>query len=508
MPFFLMAIPQAKATLYVDWRLDTTEKGEFVTAFAHLYGVPQVEKEYELYFCEVELDATEISVAEEGIIEVSVGEYAQPAREVYEISERGIFTYGLNPTFNDKVAEVTTPTPVTVDLKMTDKAGNQIYADSITIQMLPISYYAWVLSETDMRVLSPVLATPHADPIQKLLSAAAKATPFDSMLGYQEYPGYSHEEIVEYQMRAIYNVLQNLEIVYVHSPRTFTSTEAQRIRLPVQTLNDRAGNCIELSLLFCSIFEAMDFRTEFVYLPQHVFITVYTWPDSDIVFPLETTFLGTESYDKAREFGLNEYNNASQAGSQSYIFSTNDVRIIGITPTPYMDKMPTETKFYEKVEEVSKEIFTADETFDKLNSLKANATINGTLPIRVEELYNEAEEFFYAGNFGKAENYAAECINLIAQPEIQTPVTPKPSVSGDETIDTIIGFIFVLMPVALVILGILYIRARRKRKETKVIEPVAISTHTPAKTRYCGDCGKEIPTRAPFCRYCGEGEKK
>ena len=201
--------------MYIDWQLDTTEKGEFITAFAHLYGVPQMEEEYDFYFCWVELDATKTNVPDEGIIEIRVGDYAQAAREIWEISENQKYSYGLNPTFNDKVAEVSTPTPVTVDLVVTDKAGNQLYADSQTIQMLPLNYYAWVLADTDYRVLSPVLATPHADPIHKILTVAARATPWNSIIGYQEYSGYTHNEIVDLQMRAVYNVLQNLGVIYV-----------------------------------------------------------------------------------------------------------------------------------------------------------------------------------------------------------------------------------------------------------------------------------------------------
>ena len=214
LPILLVAVPQADATISLDWRLAVTEKGEFITAFAHLYGVPEVERKYDWYFCVVDLDATRHTVPDSGIVEVSVGDYAQPGRVVWEISEKRVYTYKLNPTFNEKVAQVSTPTPVTVDLKITDKSGRQLFAESRTIHMLPIGYYAWVMGETDLRVLSPVLSTPHADPVQKVISAAARATPWDSILGYQEYPGYGHDEIVDYQMRAVYNVVQNLGVKY------------------------------------------------------------------------------------------------------------------------------------------------------------------------------------------------------------------------------------------------------------------------------------------------------
>jgi hypothetical protein len=157
-------VPEVNGKIYVEWRLDITDNGEFLTAFAHLYGVPKVEQEYNLYFCEVDLDATTAVVPDEGIIELSVGDYAQPARIPYVLSQQEVYTYGLNPTFNNKIAEITSPTPITVDLKITDKSGTQLYADSKTIQMLPINYYAWVLVENDMRALSPVLSSFHAVP--------------------------------------------------------------------------------------------------------------------------------------------------------------------------------------------------------------------------------------------------------------------------------------------------------------------------------------------------------
>lgn len=336
----LVGMPEAGAeTIYVDWWLDTTDKSEFLTAFAHLYGVPQLEEEYDLYFCIVELDATRARVPDEGIIELSVGGYAQPAKEVWEIAERKVYTYGLNPTFNDKVAEISTPTPVTVDLKITDKAGNQLYAESKTIQMLPINYYVWVLGGTDMRVLSPVLATPHADPIQKVLSAAARATPWNAIPGYQEVGGYSHHEIVEHQMRAVYNVLQNLGVTYVSTPTTFTSTEAQRVRLPVQTLSDRCGNCIETTLLFDAIFEAIGLNTRLVFITGHVFLAVEEWPGSGKLLSLETTMIGSGTYDEARRAGFEEYERAGDDPAY-YEVSVNEARRLGVAPTPYMDEMP------------------------------------------------------------------------------------------------------------------------------------------------------------------------
>jgi len=495
-PLLLVAVPQA-ATLYVDWKLDTTESGEFITAFAHLYGVPQVEENFNLYFCGVELDATNAKVPTSGIMEISVGEYAQPAREVYEIAQKNVYTYGLNPTFNEKIAQISTPTPVTVDLKITDKSGAQLYADSKTIQMLPIGYYAWILGDTDMRPMSPVLATPHADPVQKVIGTAAKATPWKAILGYQEYTGYSHDEIVEYQMQAIYNVLQNLDISYVSTMATFTSTDAQRVRLPVQTLADRGGNCIELTLLFDAAYEAMGFNTEFVFVPGHVFIAVETWPGSGEVFPLETTMLGTNPYTEARSRGIDEYNAASDG--DSYIFRVGQVRQIGVAPTPYMDKMSDGTVFYEKIDQISTQIGSARTQLERLKNSMESAE---SVPHSVEEQYNKAISLFEIGKYEDSEKLATEGLDAMGQGEITTTETG--------TAETFAGFVFLLLPVVVIVLAVLYLRARRKGRATPataavVTAPTVVVTAPAAvpSAKFCIQCGKDIPLDAEFCKHCG-----
>jgi len=488
-PLLLVAAPQA-ASLYVDWKLDTTESGEFITAFAHLYGVPQVEENFNLYFCGVELDATKANVPTSGIMEISVGEYAQPAREVYEITRKDVYTYGLNPTFNEKIAQISTPTPVTVDLKITDKSGAQLYADSKTIQMLPIGYYAWILGETDMRPMSPVLATPHADPVQKVIGIAAKATPWNAILGYQEYTGYSHDEIVEYQMQAIYNVLQNLDISYVSTMATFTSTDAQRVRLPVQTLAHRGGNCIELTLLFDAAYEAMGFNTEFVFVPGHVFIAVETWPGSGEVFPLETTMLGTNPYTEARSRGLDEYKAASDG--DSYIFRVGQVRQIGAAPTPYMDKMSDGAVFYEKIDQISTQIESARTQLERLkNSIESAESV----PSSVEEQYNQALSLFEIGKYEDSEKLATEGLDAMGQGETTKTETG--------TAETFVGFVFLLLPVVVIVLAVLYLRARRKGKAPPAPTAVVTAPAAVPSVKYCIQCGREVPLGEEFCRHCG-----
>jgi hypothetical protein len=486
----LAAVPHVEGgVLLIDWQLDTTENGEFITAYAHLYGVPQIEKTYGLYFCVVTVDSRKVSVPASGIIEVSVGDYAQPARYVYEIAKQDVYKYPLNPTFNAKVAEISTPTPVTVNLKITLKTGEQIFAETKTVQMLPIGYYAWVLGETDQRILSPVLATPHADAVQKVISAAARATPWNEILGYQEFKGYSHLEILDYQMRAVYNVLQNLGVTYVSTTTTFTSTQAQRVRLPVQTLSDNSGNCIETTLLFDAIFEAIGFHTYFVFITGHVYLAVQEWPDSDQVVPLETTMLGFGTYDQARSTGLDEYRKAPDDPNYLQV-DVQKVRNADIEPTPYMDKMPEGARFYQKIDLVSTEIVSSSQMIEKCSSAMKEVA---SLPQAAEKNLQDAQVLFNNGKYADAEKLAADTIASLA---------PATATTTSMDIGTqALGFAFLLMPVVVIVLVVLYVRARRRRTVAPQAAAATIPAVSPA--RYCVQCGKEIPLNKNFCKYCG-----
>ncbi|MEM4251648.1 MAG: zinc ribbon domain-containing protein, partial [Candidatus Bathyarchaeia archaeon] len=502
-------IPVADAAVYLNWRLDVTENGEFITAFAHLYGTPQMER-HNRSFCRVELDAKDADLPDSGIIEVSVGDYAQPVREAWEVTEKRVYSFSLNPAFTEKLATVTSPTPVTVDLKITGKDGVQRYADSRTIQLLPINYYAWVLGEADRRTLSPVLSTPHAEPIPRILGVAAKATPFNAMLGYQEQQGYSHYEVVDSQIRAVYNVLQSLGVTYVSSAAAFSSTRAQRVRLPVQTLTDRGGNCIETTLLFSSLLEALGLNVYYVFVTGHVFIAVDEWPDSEMVLPLETTMLGSGTYDEARRTGTEAYRNAKD--DQSYlVVDVAEVRRAGITPTSYMDKMPEPARFYQELDRISEEINAVSEMLRRYRDLTSDGA---STPQAAEERYRNAERLFNDGKYREAKIEAGEAISMVKPDGRPTP-TPKPAFLTGESAETALGLAVITVPVILVVLAVVYARSRRRRvtPATPIMAPISARPATPPvppayvqpppAQRFCLECGRQIPQAEHFCKYCG-----
>ena len=294
-PVFAQSTPQIaidNVKLFLD------SHNEFVSAYAHIFGNPawnyatNSQAWNEIYFARVELDASASQSPISGNVEVDVGNYASPGIVPFTIQAGQVGWVGVNPTFNDNIAQVSSPTPITVYVKVTDSSGNQLAPIwSENIEILPLDYYVWIYSANPTlqeaiaeqqltQQLAAVLATPHADPIQKILSAAAWAMPGNALEVYNSFPGYTDYQVDIQQLQAIYNVLKNLNITYISTPTTFSSSDSQRVRLPVQTLSDDAGNCIETTLLFDSLLEAAGFNTYFVFVNTHVYVAVQEWGNS------------------------------------------------------------------------------------------------------------------------------------------------------------------------------------------------------------------------------------
>jgi hypothetical protein len=78
---------------------------------------------------------------------------------------------------------------------------------------------------------------------------------------------------------AMYQALSTYGLNYVVDPNTPSYVEASAdisvidfIQFPVQTLDYRAGDCDDLSILFCSLLESVGIKTAFITIPGHIFM--------------------------------------------------------------------------------------------------------------------------------------------------------------------------------------------------------------------------------------------
>ncbi len=87
--------------------------------------------------------------------------------------------------------------------------------------------------------------------------------------------GYQDSKKILPQMEAVYNALHAHGLSYVSDTSTLESG-FQRVRSPDKVLQDHTGNCIELSILFASIFESMGLEPVVVFPKGHAIVGVVT----------------------------------------------------------------------------------------------------------------------------------------------------------------------------------------------------------------------------------------
>ena len=135
----------------------------------------------------------------------------------------------------------------------------------------------------------------------------------------------------------IFQTLNEFGINYVVDPSSafednVGTSSIDFLQFPYQTLMYRGGDCDDLSILVCSLFEAVGIRTAFITVPGHIFmafdagitpelakstfrnISEYIIVDDEVWVPLEIT-LSDEGFYRACRYGAREWNNANANGT-------------------------------------------------------------------------------------------------------------------------------------------------------------------------------------------------
>ena len=108
-------------------------------------------------------------------------------------------------------------------------------------------------------------------------------------------------------MEAIWRTADEVyDLTYVSTLVTYAPGDIRRIRLPRETLEQQASNCINLSLLFASAAEAIRLEVAIIGILGHAFIGVRTDQVGDRYYFIETTLIGQFSFERAVEMGYDE----------------------------------------------------------------------------------------------------------------------------------------------------------------------------------------------------------
>ena len=156
-------------------------------------------------------------------------------------------------------------------------------------------------------------------------------------------PGYS--EPVQTAM-AVYYALKELGIIYqLALTSSFAQAQANpltvdHVHLPRETLQRRAGDCSDLTALFCAIMESVGIPTGYITVPGHIYPVFGTkvptanykelHPDKAMTFdvdgelwiPVEMTMVGTSDFLTAWRKGVEEWQELEKNPKNRAIFFT------------------------------------------------------------------------------------------------------------------------------------------------------------------------------------------
>jgi hypothetical protein len=318
---------------------DYTYKSELITPLGHLYGKF--------------LDDYVIVTVENGntapvkvVVASEVTGYTDKTTDTVTVPAGGSQEIRQNPSLTAAAIDGLS-TQHQADLHVTvsyiDSGVAKIVLDQ-TSQTLVTSRrdFPWAIDPDDQKWdfnLVAAMITP-ADPgVEALIRAAANYDPSGGMCAGYSSPG--DEKGAVYQCLAdIWQAEANdYNLTYISTTISFAAGQSQRIRLPSEVLDQSSGNCIELTLLYASVAEAMGMDAAIILIPGHAFVGISVDNKDENYYFIETTMIGQATFAEAAKYGLKEWNEASPhlaAGEHDYGWvDVPTVRQEGIVPIPW-----------------------------------------------------------------------------------------------------------------------------------------------------------------------------
>lgn len=209
----------------------------------------------------------------------------------------------------------------------------------------PLTVYArrdfpWAIEGLSMNQAKELIASwvkPNDPKVEELLRDAANYMPDGVMYG-----GYTEDVFdVWDRLESIWKAMDDVyDITYVSTLVSFEPGDVQRIRLPAEVIEQKSGNCIELTLLMASTAEAIRLHPYVVMVPGHAFLAVDTVEDGSRAYFIETTLIGRSSFGSAERRGGEEWDEVQQMvedpENDDYdIIDIYAARAKGILPIPW-----------------------------------------------------------------------------------------------------------------------------------------------------------------------------
>lgn len=143
----------------------------------------------------------------------------------------------------------------------------------------------------------------------------------------------SREDVARDALQSIFTEMQLRSTTYLNIPGTYFST-TQHIKRADEVISSGSANCIDGSLLFASLLELIGMEPVIIYVSGHAYVGVRSAPGSSVIWPVETTLVGSDTFWNAYNYALGQ--RSMEITSDPYYHETDVwlARAAGITPVP------------------------------------------------------------------------------------------------------------------------------------------------------------------------------
>lgn len=294
------------------------------------------------------------------IFSAEIPDWSNKYAETFTIPPNDYVNKNISLTYKDKFFANSELADASISFNV--ESGGKLFAsETKKVKIAPKEDLVGSIIQNGQEIPVPyaVLAwvTPHDACISSLLSIGKELTPGRSLQGYAGYEKLTDEEkrqTTNGQAKAIYDAIKGQKISYVNTPVSFTEG-TQHVKLPASALAEKSGNCIDGTLLFMSAFEALGMDTIIVYTPGHASMGVESFPVSNEYIFIETTLVGTSSYEDAIKAGQDLHDKYKNSKDMEIIKTSDYRKLIQPFPSSVSCNLQTTCEDSTKVGECSKE---------------------------------------------------------------------------------------------------------------------------------------------------------
>ena len=269
-----------------------------------------------------------------------VERYSAQAVETVELKQGKHWLFDQLPTLlPERVRDLNEMTRATLNVKVENLDGEVELHKTEPIWLMArttalLDY--WDPTTEQIRDLTPYLGafvTPNTPDVMNFVRDAAAGAPGGEFISY-----FGDEKTVEGQVNAIFAALKQRGLTYVNSWFSFgpdrRSQFHQRVRLPRESLKDKQANCIDGTVLFASLLEAVSLSAAIVLVPGHAFVAWETKCDiqgngNNQWRFLETTVIGSDPFENACKRAEQTY---LDNGAKARLLPLRELRAQGIVP--------------------------------------------------------------------------------------------------------------------------------------------------------------------------------